>query len=60
MNKFDDVKYYHMKKRNTVLILGIFSILILVSVQVYIIRGIWEQKDEMFSLRYTTRSQEAL
>jgi two-component system, OmpR family, phosphate regulon sensor histidine kinase PhoR len=47
-----------MRKRNTVLILGIFSILILVSIQVYIIRGIWEQKDEMFSLRYTTRSQE--
>jgi len=47
-----------MRKRNTVLILGIFSIIILVSVQVYIIRGIWEQKDEMFSLRYTTRSQE--
>jgi len=49
-----------MKKRNTVLVLGIFSILILVSVQVYIISGIWEQKDEMFSLSYTYRSQEAL
>jgi signal transduction histidine kinase len=49
-----------MKKRNTVLILGIVSILILVSVQVFIIRGIWKQKDEMFSYRYTMRSQEAL
>jgi two-component system, OmpR family, phosphate regulon sensor histidine kinase PhoR len=48
-----------MKKRNTVLILGVTSILILVSVQVFIISGIWKQKNEMFSLRYTMRSQEA-
>jgi Signal transduction histidine kinase len=49
-----------MKNRNTVLILGITSILILISVQVYIISGIWKQKNEMFSLRYTMHSQEAL
>ncbi len=49
-----------MKKKDTVLLLGIFSILILISVQVFIIRGIWKQKDEMFILRYTLRSQEAL
>jgi two-component system phosphate regulon sensor histidine kinase PhoR len=49
-----------MKKRNTVLVLGIISIVILISVQVFIIRGIWKQKDEMFALRYTMRSQEAL
>jgi two-component system phosphate regulon sensor histidine kinase PhoR len=49
-----------MKKRNTVLLLGILSILILISVQVFILRGIWQQKDEMFALRYTMRSQEAL
>lgn len=49
-----------MKKRNTVLILGITSIIILISVQVFIIRGIWKQKDEMFVLRYTMWSQEAL
>ncbi|MFA5819685.1 MAG: HAMP domain-containing sensor histidine kinase [Bacteroidales bacterium] len=49
-----------MKKRNTVQLLGIMSILILISVQVFIIRGIWKQKDEMFALRYTMRSQEAL
>jgi signal transduction histidine kinase len=49
-----------MKKRNTVQLLGIMSILILISVQVFIIKGIWKQKDEMFSLRYTMRSQEAL
>jgi signal transduction histidine kinase len=49
-----------MKKRNTVQLLGIMSILILISVQVYIIRGIWKQKDEMFVLRYTMLSKEAL
>ena len=49
-----------MKKRNTVLILGIVSIIILISVQVFIIKGIWNQKDEMFILSYTMRSQEAL
>lgn len=49
-----------MKKRNTVLILGITSILILISVQVFIIRGVWKQKDELFAIRYTIRSQEAL
>jgi signal transduction histidine kinase len=48
-----------MQKRNTVQILGIMSILILISVQVFIIKGIWKQKDEMFALRYTIRSQEA-
>ena len=49
-----------MKKKNTVLLLGIVSILILISVQIFIARGIWKQKDEMFILRYTLRSQEAL
>ncbi|MBK9391725.1 MAG: HAMP domain-containing histidine kinase [Bacteroidetes bacterium] len=49
-----------MKKRNTVLLLGIISIIILTSVQVLIIRGIWKQKNEMFSLKYTMGSQEAL
>jgi signal transduction histidine kinase len=49
-----------MKKRNTVLLLGIVSIVILITVQVFIVRSFWKQKDEMFSLRYTLRSQEAL
>ena len=49
-----------MKKRNTVLLLGITSIIILISVQIFIIRNVWKQKDEMFSLKYTIRSQEAL
>lgn len=49
-----------MKKRNTVLILGITSIMILISVQVFIIVGVWKQKDELFAITYTIRSQEAL
>jgi signal transduction histidine kinase len=49
-----------MKKKNTVLLLGITSILILISVQVFIIIGVWKQKNEMFTLRYTMRSQEGL
>jgi signal transduction histidine kinase len=48
-----------MKKKNTVLVLGVTSILILISVQVFIIVGIWKQKNETFSLNYTVRSQEA-
>jgi signal transduction histidine kinase len=48
-----------MKKRNTVLILGITSIIILISVQVFIIIGVWKQKNETFSLKYTMWAQEA-
>jgi two-component system phosphate regulon sensor histidine kinase PhoR len=49
-----------MKNRNTVLILGISSILILISIQVFIIMGVWKQKNEMFVLRYTMLSKDAL
>jgi two-component system phosphate regulon sensor histidine kinase PhoR len=49
-----------MKKKNTVLILGIGSILILISVQVIMILGIWQQKNEMFALRYNVLSKDAL
>jgi len=49
-----------MKKRNTVLLLGITSIIILISVQVIIVKGVWQQKDEMFNLRYRLLSQDAL
>ena len=49
-----------MKKRNTILLLGIFSIIILITAQVIIIRGVWKQKDEMFNLRYRLLSQDAL
>jgi len=49
-----------MKIRNTILLLGIFSIVILISAQIIIIRGVWQQKDEMFNLRYRLLSQDAL
>jgi two-component system phosphate regulon sensor histidine kinase PhoR len=49
-----------MRKRNTVLLLGIISILVLISVQVYIIIGVWKQKNEMFSVTYSQRTREAL
>src|SRR5664280_2210318 len=49
-----------MKTKNTVLILGVSSILILISVQVFIILGIWKQKNELFALEYTIYSKEAL
>ncbi len=49
-----------MKKKDTVLVLSVVSILLLVFVQLFIIKGIWQQRDEMFVLRYTLVSQEAL
>jgi signal transduction histidine kinase len=49
-----------MKKKNTVLIPGIASIIILVSVQFFIIKGIWSQRNELFALRYSVLSKEGL
>jgi two-component system phosphate regulon sensor histidine kinase PhoR len=49
-----------MKKRDTVLLLGIFSIAILIIAQVIIIRGVWRQNYEMLDLRYRSLSQEAV
>ncbi len=49
-----------MKKKDTVLILGIAAILILIAAQVIIIKGIWEQKDEMLYFRYSSLSQQAI
>ena len=49
-----------MKKQNKIFLAGVISILVLASVQAFIIRGIWKQKNEMFLLQYTMRSQEAL
>ena len=49
-----------MKKKNTVLIPGITSIIILISVQFFIIKGIWSQRNEMFALRYSVLSKEGL
>lgn len=48
-----------MKIKNTVLVLGILSIIILITAQLIIIRGVWKQKDEMLYLRYMSLSQEA-
>ena len=49
-----------MKKRNTILLSGIFSIIILILSQIIIIRGVWKQNDEMLYLRYRSLSQEAV
>lgn len=49
-----------MKNRNFVLLAGVSSIVILVFVQVYTITGIWKQKNEMFTLKYTFLSKESL
>jgi signal transduction histidine kinase len=49
-----------MKNRDTVLILGITSILILIAAQLIVIRGLWKQNDELLKLKYRTLSQEAV
>ncbi len=49
-----------MGKRNSILLLGIITIVIMISAQVIIIRGVWKQKDEMLYLRYRSLSQEAV
>jgi signal transduction histidine kinase len=59
MNTFE-MKTGKMKKRDTILILGIFAILVLVTAQIIIIKGVWQQKDEMLYLRYTSLSQQAI
>ena len=49
-----------MKFKNTILALGIFTIIILITVQIVLVNSIWRQKDEMFNLRYRMISQDAL
>jgi two-component system phosphate regulon sensor histidine kinase PhoR len=49
-----------MEKRKSIVFFGITALIILIAVQVFIVRGIWKQKDEMFDLRYKSLSQEAL
>ncbi|MBG0858501.1 MAG: hypothetical protein IQL11_03290, partial [Bacteroidales bacterium] len=49
-----------MKKRDTILLLGIISIIILVAAQVIIIKGIWKTTGEMLPLRYRSLTQEAI
>ncbi|MGD0582463.1 MAG: HAMP domain-containing sensor histidine kinase [Bacteroidales bacterium] len=49
-----------MKKKDYVLISGIVSIFVLISVQVFIIKDIWREKDAMFDLKYKILSREAV
>ena len=49
-----------MQKRNTVLILGIFAIIVMITAQIIILRGLWKQQNEMLTLRYRSLSQEAV
>jgi signal transduction histidine kinase len=49
-----------MKGKNYILIFGIVSIVILISVQVFIIKSIWMEKEVMFDMKYKTLSQEAM
>ncbi len=49
-----------MQKRNTILLLGIFAIIVLIVGQAIIIKGVWQQKDEMLYLRYKSLSLEAV
>jgi signal transduction histidine kinase len=59
MNNFDHKKQV-MKKKNYILLFGTGSIIVLISVQIFIIGSVWKQKNEMFDLRYKTLSQEAI
>lgn len=49
-----------MKKKNTILLFGTGSIIILISVQIFLIGNVWRQKAEMFDLRYKTLSQDVV
>ena len=49
-----------MRKKNTVLLLGIFAILILIAAQVIIIRGVWKQQDQTIFFKYRDLSQQAV
>jgi signal transduction histidine kinase len=49
-----------MKNKNTILLFGTGSIIILISVQIFLIGNVWKQKDEMFDLRYKTLSQDVI
>ena len=49
-----------MKKRNTVLTLGIMAILFIVLAQGIILRGLWKQQNEMLTLRYRSLTQDAM
>jgi len=46
--------------KNTVLLLGVFAILILIAAQVIIIRGVWNQQDQTLRFRYRELSLQAV
>ena len=48
-----------MEKKNTILLLGISSIIILIAAQVLIIKGVWKTTGEMLPLKYRSLSIEA-
>ena len=49
-----------MMKKHLIIVAGILSVIALISVQAFIISQIWQQKDELFRMRYRQLSQEAL
>jgi len=49
-----------MEKKNSILIFGIISIMILILVQIFITKDIWRDKNEKFDLKYKLLSQEAM
>lgn len=49
-----------MKRKNYILIFGVTSIILLISVQIFLVKEIWLEKDVMFDLKYKSISQEAM
>jgi signal transduction histidine kinase len=47
-----------MKQKNTILLFGTGSIVLLITIQVYLVLSIWKQKNESFDLRYKSLSQD--
>jgi|WetSurMetagenome_2_1015567.scaffolds.fasta_scaffold00004_186 signal transduction histidine kinase len=49
-----------MRKRNTVLTLGILAIVFIIAAQGIILRSLWKQQNEMLTIRYRSLPQEAI
>ncbi len=49
-----------MRKRNTILTLGILAIIFIIVAQVIILRSLWKQQNEMLTIRYRSLPQEAI
>ncbi len=49
-----------MRKRNTILTLGILAIIFMAASQIIILRGLWNQQNEMLTIRYRSLPQEAI